>query len=258
MKSQTTSRGPKLGVAMLPQLLPAGWADQPCAAIVIDTLRFTSTACVALEAGAASIAVMSHIEAARQLATTSQPPMLLCGERHCAKIPGFDLGNSPLEYTPARVANQQLIFSTTNGTVAVEATQTAQTTALGSLRNRAAVAQWLVDWLSSQPMATAWIVCAGTDGQIAQEDVLTAGAILDQSLLLRKIRLINDSAELALDAWRNVRRALSLKEHLKTAQGGRNLIESGFAQDVEFVAEVDRSPCVPVLNGNVFVSIANR
>ena len=251
MNSQTKSLDLQIGVAMLPQLLPAGWADQPCVAIVIDTLRFTSTACVALQAGAASIAVMSHIEAARQLATSTQPPMLLCGERHCVKIPGFDLGNSPLEYTSARVTNRQLIFSTTNGTVAVEASQAAQITALGSLLNRAAVVQWL----NSQAITSAWIVCAGTDGQIAQEDVLTAGAMLDQLLCTpRKIRFVNDSAELALDAWRNVQREDRLIEHLQTAQGGRNLIDSGFAQDVDFVAQLDRSACVPVLQGNVFVS----
>lgn len=256
MKSQIKAAlNKQVGVAMLPQLLPTGWADQPCVAIVIDTLRFTSTACVALEAGAASIAVMSHIEAARQLATSTQPPMFLCGERHCAKIPGFDLGNSPLEYTPARVANRQLIFSTTNGTVAVEATQAAQITALGSLLNRAAV----VEWLSSQTIATTWIVCAGTDGQVAQEDVLTAGAMVDQLLSLpQPMRLVNDSAQLALAAWRSVQRENSLMEHLQQAQGGRNLIESGFAPDVELVAELDRSPCVPVLQGHAFVASTNR
>ncbi len=240
----------QLGVALLPQLLPSTWATEPTIAIVIDTLRFTSTACVALEAGAQSIAVMSDIDTARQLANSIDPPMLLCGERHCAKIPGFDLGNSPLEYTASRVANRPLIFSTTNGTVAVEATQTAQTTALGSLLNRAAVVQWLM----SQPITTIWIVCAGTDGQVAQEDVLTAGAMLDQ---LRSIspttHFINDSAQLSLDAWRSILRDNSLLEHLQSARGGRNLIESGFAQDVEFVAELDRLQCVPVLREKVFV-----
>ncbi len=64
----------KIGVAQLPALLPSDWANSPTAAVVIDTLRFTSTACVALDAGARSIQVMSHIDAARQLASTTATP----------------------------------------------------------------------------------------------------------------------------------------------------------------------------------------
>ncbi len=245
----------RVGVAMLPQLLPTQWADGATVAIVIDTLRFTSTACVALQAGAKSITVMSQIDAARQHASGCQPPMLLCGERHCTKIPGFDLGNSPLEYTASRVANRQLIFSTTNGTVAVEATQNAQTTALGSLLNRAAVVQWL----TTQESSAAWIVCAGTDGQIAHEDVLTAGAMLERLLvMLPTTRFINDSALLALEAWRSAQSHDRLLQHLQAARGGRNLIESGFASDVAFVADLDRSPCVPVLQDSVFVPHVQR
>lgn len=233
----------KLGIALLPQLLPAGWASPSrAAAIVIDTLRFTSTACIALDAGAAGLHVLSNIELARDLARTSEPAMLLCGERHCIKIPGFDLGNSPFEYGAATVCNRQLIFSTTNGTVAVEAVQSASPTALGSLLNRQAVA----DWLSRQSVDQAWIVCAGTDGQVAQEDVLTAGAILERLHRLGNIEHLNDSAQLALNAWHHVQRENCLLEELRMARGGRNLIESGFAEDVEFAARLDSLNCVPL------------
>ncbi len=178
--------------------------------------------------------------------------MLLCGERHCVKIPGFDLGNSPLEYTAELVRDRQLIFSTTNGTVAVEAVQLAQSVALGSLLNRTAVAQWL----SSLPEANAWIVCAGTDGHIALEDVLTAGAILHQlSTIDPTMELLNDSAHLALNAWRQIERENNLLQQLKAARGGRNLIESGFAADVEFVGQLDLSLCVPRQKDGVFARL---
>lgn len=231
-------------VALLPQLLPPDWARSPTVAIVIDTLRFTSTACIAIQAGANSIAVMSNIEAARGLAIGSQPRRILCGERHCTKISGFDLGNSPLEYVPAVVGQRQLIFSTTNGTVAVEAAQPAQTIALGSLLNRNAIAQWLI----AQSVDNAWLVCAGTDGQVAQEDVLTAGAILDRLVVGSSIQVGNDSANLARDAWRSVVREGNLLQSLLEAQGGRNLVDSGFLDDVEFVAQLDRCDVVPRLD----------
>ncbi|MDX1930109.1 MAG: 2-phosphosulfolactate phosphatase, partial [Pirellulaceae bacterium] len=88
-------------VAQLPQLLPSGWSDgyEPTLAVVIDTLRFTSTACVALAAGATSVCVAAEVETARQLANQLGGRSLLCGERHCHRIEGFQLGNSPFEYT---------------------------------------------------------------------------------------------------------------------------------------------------------------
>lgn len=231
-----------VGVALLPQLLPADWAELPTIAIVIDTLRFTSTACVALQAGTQCVRVISDIEQARLLAATTQPAMLLCGERHCVKIPGFDLGNSPLEYLESTVNQRELIFSTTNGTVAVEAVQAAEQIALGSLLNRSA----LTKWLSEHPIQRAWIVCAGTDGQVAQEDVLTAGALLDGLHKLAKVDHLNDSASLSLNAWRQVQLENRLLDELRAAKGGRNLIENGFTQDVEFAARIDQSNCVPL------------
>src|SRR5687768_921025 len=112
---------PIISVALLPKLLPTDWAATKPLAVVIDTLRFTSTACVALSVGARAIRVVSDIEEARRARAGLPDRASLCGERGCVKIPGFEFGNSPLEYTQTNVAGRELIFSTTNGTVAVEA-----------------------------------------------------------------------------------------------------------------------------------------
>ncbi len=237
-----------LGVALLPQLLPATWAGSGAAAIVIDTLRFTTTACVALEAGARSIEVLSDIQSARQLAAASQPPKVLCGERLCQRIAGFDLGNSPLEYGQSVVHERDLIFSTTNGTVAVEAAAAAKALALGSLLNRRAVAQWI----SAQSLPDVWLVCAGTDGHVAAEDVLTAGAISDHLLSTGKAQLLNDAAMLARDAWQQVSDQGTLLDRLQNARGGRNLIQTGFGPDVQLAARLDVSACVPVRSTSGF------
>lgn len=231
----------KLSVALLPQLLTPGWANTRSAAIVIDTLRFTSTACIALEAGASAVEVLSDIEAARQSALSAKPAKLLCGERFCQKIPGFDLGNSPLEYTSQLVDQRELIFSTTNGTFAVEAAQSAAAVALGSLLNCTAVAQWA----QRQTVSDLWLVCAGTDGRVAAEDVLTAGAIAAALQSIETVELFNDSAHLAWAAWKQISQAKGVLDQLQLAQGGKNLIETGFAADVEFVARIDASRCVP-------------
>ena len=59
----------QIRVALLPEHLPDDWCSAAATvAIVIDTLRFTTTACQALVAGAESVQVASEIEQARQLA----------------------------------------------------------------------------------------------------------------------------------------------------------------------------------------------
>ena len=182
-------------VSLLPQLFPADGIAPVDAAVVIDTLRFTTTACQALAVGAKSVTVAADIETARDHAgpqsaiqsrglAADRP--LLCGERHCRPIAGFDLGNSPYEYTPQSVHGRELIFTTTNGTRAVSTARLASQIYLGSLVNRTAVAQALVTANPSGNDFSSWIVCSGTDGEVAAEDVLAAGAILDALQQLRR------------------------------------------------------------------------
>ena len=239
-------------VAQLPQLLPADWSQgsEPTLAVVIDTLRFTSTACVALDAGAASVCVAAEVETARQLAKQLGSGTLLCGERHCHRIEGFQLGNSPFEYKAAVVASHNLVFSTTNGTRAVAAAEGAKQTLLASLMNRAAI----VDWICRSAFERVWIVCAGTDGQIATEDVLTAGAILSGCKAHGTAsELRNDSAAIALKLFESLRNEAgsvpesALVELLIQAAGGRNLIQSGYAPDI---AEVSRLDSIKIVPGN--------
>ena len=57
-------------------------------------------------------------------------------------IEGFQLGNSPIEYTPERVRDKVVIFTTTNGTRALAVAAPARVTAVGGLVNVEAVARW--------------------------------------------------------------------------------------------------------------------
>jgi len=92
-------------------------------AVVIDVLRASTTIITALAHGAAGVRPALTTEQARELAAGSGagPAMLLGGERGGLRIDGFDLGNSPLEYAPARVAGRRIVITTTNGTAALDA-----------------------------------------------------------------------------------------------------------------------------------------
>ncbi|MEX0717106.1 MAG: 2-phosphosulfolactate phosphatase, partial [Planctomycetaceae bacterium] len=99
--------------------------------------------------------------------------ILLGGERLGVAIEGFDLDNSPASYSPARVAGRTIVFTTTNGTRAIERARQADRILIGAFSNRAALVEALVD--EHRPVH---FLCAGTDGQVTAEDVLAAGMLV--------------------------------------------------------------------------------
>ena len=88
--------------------------------MVIDVLRFTTSAAYALANGARSIILCETPEEAAAVRRQSAD-VLLAGERNAVRPSGFDLGNSPLEFTRAAVQGRDLAWTTTNGTRAIAA-----------------------------------------------------------------------------------------------------------------------------------------
>lgn len=99
----------------------------------------TTTIAYALAAGAVEILPCAEVEAAQKLAATLPPGRaLLGGERLGLPIKGFDLGNSPSGYTRERVAGRTVVFTTTNGTRALERCRLAQRVLPGAFVNNRA------------------------------------------------------------------------------------------------------------------------
>ncbi len=44
---------------------------------------------------------------------------IVAGERESVKLEAFDLGNSPLDYTPEKIGRHSIAITTTNGTQAL-------------------------------------------------------------------------------------------------------------------------------------------
>src|SRR5680860_838136 len=104
----------RLDVFLTPgELTLADIADR--VVVVIDVLRATSTIVEALGAGAKAIYPVASIEEALRLANTfGRDEVLLCGERKCLPIEGFDLGNSPREFTAAKVKGKTCLLYTSD------------------------------------------------------------------------------------------------------------------------------------------------
>src|SRR5262245_17681938 len=103
----------QLDVYLLPDLAePAALAAKTV--VVIDVLRATTTIVHALAAGAREVVPCLEVEEARQVAARLGKVAVLRGERGGVAIAGFDVGNSPAEYTRERVGGKTVVFTTTN------------------------------------------------------------------------------------------------------------------------------------------------
>lgn len=221
-------------------------------AIVIDVLRASTTIITALAHGAARVRPVRTIGEARRLAAQSE--VLLGGERSGRPIDGFDLGNSPLEYTQQRVGGHDIVLTTTNGTAALHACRDAATVLVGAMVNRSAVAALAIR-LAAASQCDVHVVCAGTDGHVTEEDLLGAGAILDAAIRLGVSEHddLDGPARAAVADFRGVAQAgvdtvAALACVFATSIGGRNLIDIGMEEDLPPAAAIDSLPMVPRLD----------
>ncbi len=215
-------------------------------AVVIDVLRASTTIIHALAAGAGQVIPCGEVETALQLAGQFSPgTVLLGGERHGKIITGFDLDNSPLKYTSEVLAGKTLIFTTTNGTRALECCQLADRILIGAFVNRQAV----ID--AAHADGRPWhLVCAGTDGFVSSEDVLFAGAIAE-AIRGRQLNpsVPDDETQLALALWQSAgAQASQIHQILRDSRGGLNLIELGFDADIARAATCDIFDIAPEMD----------
>ena len=227
----------RLALHPLPAHVPrSSWVD--ATVVVIDVLRATTVIVEALHAGATEVIPCATVTEARQTAAHLGPSALLAGERGGLPISGFDLGNSPRACQPDRVGGRSLIMTTTNGTRALLHAANAPRVLIAAFTNLPAV----VRTLAADPRDV-HLLCAGTDGQPTEEDLLLAGAIAGELALLKPFQLDADATVWA-DTWSQTG-VPQVHDRLRASTGGRNLISLRFDDDIEHAAQVGLHPGVP-------------
>ena len=232
---------PSVRVYLLPSHCELDALRGGCA-VILDILRASTTIIQALASGVKAVIPCGEVAEAEGVATKireagGQP--ILGGERGGVRLPGFDLGNSPAEYTPERMAGRTLVFTTTNGTRALLRARQARQIFVGGFVNLQAVVNNL-----AADGGDVHILCAGTDGEISLEDVLCAGAIV--AGLPASTSYGNDEAYLAAATWdKHGRDPAHIAQALRNSRGGRNLIELGLESDIPLAAARDARTIVP-------------
>ena len=210
---------------------------------VVDVLRASTSIAMALANGArAVIPLASSDEVVTRSKSLERSDVKLAGERKSLAIPGFDVGNSPLEFTREAVEGKTVLMTTTNGTTAILAAQGARDVVIASYVNFSAVLSMLRAALRGGTDVA--IVCAGQDRRFALEDAACAGSFVRQLTEAHPAVEINDAAHAAMLIDKKFGK--SLKKLVQTSAHGIALAEAGFGEDLLACAKLDSVPVVPV------------
>ncbi|MDR3406062.1 MAG: 2-phosphosulfolactate phosphatase [Chthoniobacter sp.] len=205
--------------------------------VVFDVLRATSSMITGLAHGVVEIHPVCTIEEARMW-KSRLPDAVLGGERHGDLIPGFDIGNSPSEYTG--LTDCRIITTTTNGTVALRACEGARRVLVGALLNLGALAAEL---RKSEPPVVL-LVCAGTFDTFALEDAYAAGRLIGELPGASR----SDAAQTVAAMAAQYPNAL---DALRLARNGQALIATSRSADVEWCAQISRFNVVGLMEAAV-------
>ena len=211
--------------------------------VIIDVLRASTTIAVALANGAKAVIPLDGTEdVVTRARAFDRSEVRLAGERQMKPIPGFDLGNSPRDFTRDAVEGKTVIMTTTNGTAAIGVVQGARDVVIASYVNFSAGLAMLRAALRGGTDIA--IVCAGRDRQFSLEDAACAGRYVHHVSRRLSNVVLNDAALAAMLIDRrysdNILRLFSASAH------GRALSEAGFGDDLADCAAVDSYPVIPI------------
>ena len=218
--------------------------------IVMDVLRATTTMTIALANGAKEIIPTENIATAVRVAKGSKNS-ILCGERNGKVVEGFSLGNSPTEYTPDVVKDKSLIFSTTNGTLAIIKSKFAKTCLICSFINISAI----VDYINAMDEDFT-IICSGKLNEFCLEDAVCAGMLLSKLSVGRTLEM-KDSEIAALNLCNDLAMLLNVPSQDKVlkmfhlSEHGKFLTSIGFDTDLEISSKIDSYPFIPIFRNGV-------
>ena len=206
-------------------------------AVLVDALRASATLCSLLEAGVREVLVAAEVETCLALAA-SVPGTVTVGERGGRRVDGFDLGNSPLEARRAELSGRTAVMTTTTGALRLVSAQGSPALFVGGPRNLAAAAEAAAGAAQSHH-ADIVVIAAGTSGGaagMAVEDLASASLIAARLAAMGATLDPGGAIHVPPEA---------LPDLFRNCPNGRHLKALGYAADVPYCAEIDRTTLSP-------------
>jgi 2-phosphosulfolactate phosphatase len=161
--------------------------------VVVDIFRATTAICTAFDHGVSAIIPVAGLEDARAY---QKKGYLIAAERDGIKPDFADFGNSPFNFMKPELENTTIVYSTTNGTKAIQLAASSEEVVIASFINLSAVANHLAN--SQRDVI---ILCAGWKNRLSLEDTLFAGALGALLIEHHDFKTDCDSVTAAMELW---------------------------------------------------------
>jgi len=236
----------KIEVCYTPALYP--YFENPEAVVVVtDILRASSAIVTAFMNGAEKIIPVGTLEEAKAL---KDKGFMVAAERDGIVRDFADFGNSPYNFSPERVKGREIVYSTTNGTQAVQLASSGFEVVVGAWLNISALARHIAEM-----QRDVLILCAGWKNKFNLEDSVFAGALAEQILKDDRYHTICDSAHAAMDLYRVAEN--DLMGYIEKAAQRHRLKKNKLDDVIAYCHERDLTDIIPVLEKDYLVPLKN-
>ena len=219
------------------------YTDNESIVVVIDILRATSVISTAFHYGVKEIIPVQTLDQALEF--KAKENHIVAAERNAMLIDGFDFGNSPFHYMNKDVQDKTLVFTTTNGTKALNMAINHQTIT-ASFVNFDAVADYLIN-----QQQNIILFCSGWKGYFNLEDSIFAGKLAE--ILLQKGFSTTDDSTLS-SIYLHQKSDTDLFAFLNSSSHRNRLKTLNMEEDTKFCLQPDfQSDIVPLLENKKLI-----
>ena len=234
----------KIEVCYSPALFP--YYENPEAVVVVnDILRASSAIVTAFMNGVERIIPVGTLEEAKAY---KERGFMVAAERDGIVRDFADFGNSPYNFTPERVKGKEIVYSTTNGTNAIQLASTGSQVLIGAYLNITALADHI-----KKTGKELLILCAGWKNKFNLEDTLFAGALSKLVLEDQQFYTICDATLGAMDLYEAAEN--DMMAYIEKVAQRHRLKKNQLDDVIGYCHEFDLTRGIPVLEGKHLVPL---
>lgn len=233
-------------VCFSPKLYEHKLTKEDFVVVVVDIFRASTSICAAMAYGIKEVIPVRGLDEAQAFQGTDK--VIAC-ERDGQVQDFADIGNSPSDFLKEELKGKSIVFSTTNGTQAVNMAKDGDAVAVGAFICLEAIAQW-----AKNQHKNVVIFCAAWKNLFNLEDTLFAGAVADILLQDDLYTTVCDSTLAAIDLWQVAQG--DLQGYLSKCSHRNRLKHLISDEDYAYTLTLDSTRIVPVLHGDKLISLS--
>ena len=228
----------KVEVCFSPVQYPA-YENPEAIVVVTDILRASSAIVTAFMNGVERIIPVGTLEEAKAY---KDKGYMVAAERDGIVRDFADFGNSPYNFTPERVGGREIVYSTTNGTRAIQLASSGHQVLIGAYLNLQALADHIME-----QKRDLLILCAAWKQKFNLEDTLFAGALAELVLEDEHFDTMCDATLGAMDLYRLAR--VDIMKYIDKVAQRTRLKKNKLDDVIGYCHELDLTTMIPVLDG---------